>query len=191
MTYLYHIREKGNTNLNEGYIGVCEDRSKRLYRHKNDPVNDKTKLMIESGIEWEFVTLIIASREYCHEIEAKLRPTYNIGWNVKPGGLVSNFPEETKEKFSKSKLGNKNVGSGVDHHFHGKVGELAVRFGTRGAKNPNHIGHWVTPLGEFESQSLAAEAHGISKSSVFYRCKQSEGFPDWYFKELENVIQDA
>lgn len=183
--YLYHFRLIGNTDLSDGYIGVASDISKRKYKHINTPVNSITKEIIDSMVPIEFVILLQSTREYCLSVEKLLRPSTNIGWNVISGGKNSTFPSNIKDIMSKNKIGNSNVGSGEDHHFHGKIGKDAVRYGTRGAKNPNHIGHWVTPLGAFESMSLAADAIGVPKSTIFYRCVTSNNFYDWYFKEIE------
>ena len=187
---LYHMRLVGNVDLNDGYIGVCSDLSKRKYKHFDTPVNHITKAIIESGFPIEFVVLLKSNRHYCLEIEKKLRPETNMGWNVKTGGNLSEYPTDMKEQMSIRKIGNKNVGSGKAHHFHGKIGKDGVRYGTRGAKNPNHIGHWVTPFGTFESMSLAGEHIGVATSTIFYRCVTSLKFDGWYFKPLENNYEN-
>ena len=40
---LYHLRLLGNDDLNNGYIGVTSNLSKRKYNHINTPVNSVTK----------------------------------------------------------------------------------------------------------------------------------------------------
>lgn len=181
--YLYALHLKGGLSLTDSYIGVCSNPSKRFSRHKAEPVNEKLRELVSNGGELQFTILLIASKDYCLEIEAALRPEPNIGWNVKSGGRYPKIPEEMKSLFSELKLGNKNVGSGQGHHFHGKTGELAPRFGVKGVDHPSFLGWWVTPLGEFPSLDSAAIAHNIPKSSVFYNCKKSVKKADWYFKE--------
>lgn len=181
---LYHFRLIGNKDLNDGYIGVTSNISKRKYKHINTPVNLVTRKIIESGVCTEFVVLLVADRESCLKVEKLLRPEPNIGWNVITGGENAIFPDDLKEVMSSRKIGNNNVGSGSSHHFYGKTGKDSVRYGTRGAKSPNYKGLWHTPFGVFESKALASESTGIPMSTIHNRCNNSQNFDDWYFELL-------
>jgi hypothetical protein len=82
--YVYHIKRSG-FNLNEGYIGVSYNPKYRFYQHK------KSKTHVGNAInlykeDVELSIILCASRKYCLEIEAKLRPVDNIGWNEVAGG---------------------------------------------------------------------------------------------------------
>lgn len=181
--YLYHLRQKGNSDLSEGYIGVCNDLSKRRYKHFNTPVNPVMAEIISYGIPLEMVVLVISTRENCLLMEEKLRPETNIGWNTRAGGLSGVFCEESKLAMAGAKIGNSNVGSGEDHPFFGKTGKNVVRYGTEGEKSPLHKGYWITPEGNFPSMALASKANGVAKSTVHYRCITSNNHSDWYFVE--------
>lgn len=178
---LYHMHLKDHEDTSDGYIGVTSNLAKRKWRHLNDPVNDKTAHAILIGVE--FTVLHRGSKEECLELEKMFRPFPDIGWNCRVGGLEVIHSTETIEKMSVSKIGNCNAGSGEHHHFHGKTGESSIRYGTKGEKHPLHKGFWVTPFGRFGSQSLAADAEGCAKSTIYYRCKVSTSNPDYYFEE--------
>lgn len=182
--YLYSLHLKGDFSLDNSYIGVCSDPSKRFSRHKTDPVNEKISKLLSDERELQFTILLISSKEYCLEIEEVLRPNPNMGWNIKSGGKNPKIPEDMKLRLAELKLGNNNAGSGGAHHFHGKHGALSPRFGIKGEDHQSFIGWWVTPLGEFPSLDSAAKAHNIPKSSVFYNCRKSKKKVGWYFKEV-------
>lgn len=185
MSYVvYHMHHPYEIDRALGYIGVTADLSKRKWRHLNDPVNHLTAEAVLSGVI--FTVIYRGTRSECLDIELLLRPECNIGWNLRVGGKKVVHSEETKHKMSVKKLGNKNVGSGEGHHFTGVRGRDAVRFGTCGLMSPSHKGFWVTPSGRYASQSLAAESEGVSKGTIFYRCKHKTNFNGWYFEEKSN-----
>lgn len=186
--YLYHFRIKGNSNLDEGYVGVTSDTSKRRWKHYNEPVNGKVKTVLDGGEEMELVILVIGNKDYCLELERALRPHCDIGLNSKSGGLSGSFSDETKSKMSGHKLGIPTGRSGALSPHFGKRGCEALRYGTKGKLNPNFKGIWVTPFGRFESRGLAAESLGIPKATIYYGCITSSNFTDWHFEEsiIEN-----
>lgn len=71
-----------------GYIGVSKDLKKRLSAHENNPSNYRLKNAInEYG--WNNLikkVILIADKDYCIEMEKKLRPSGGIGWNLMAGG---------------------------------------------------------------------------------------------------------
>lgn len=89
--YWIHLPEH-NDILSEGYIGVSDNVRKRVNSHfkmlKNNihenihlsRVYDKYKETIICNI------ILEGSEDYCYEIENKLRPEKNIGWNIAEGG---------------------------------------------------------------------------------------------------------
>lgn len=101
MAFVYWIKSKDHSDiLTEGYIGFTSktvaDRIKsHKFNYKKFSRDGKSggclKLYSEiknSGgwLELEIVTLLEGSKEYCLDIENKLRPNENIGWNVRVGG---------------------------------------------------------------------------------------------------------
>lgn len=118
--------------LTEGYIGITKEgrQSRRLWEHKNNFQNKHLKNALSKHKVVQDI-LLIADEEYCKDIERKLRPEREIGWNIEIGGsLPPNFKgkkrsesfinklkaqvqsEETRAKRSKSMIGNKN---GIGH----------------------------------------------------------------------------
>ena len=90
--FLYHIRRKGMT-LEEGYIGVTVNTSKRFSQHIRDARNPKRKsrnyhlynaLRLYDDIE--FVIIEEGDDEYILKREFELRPLPDIGWNQAVGG---------------------------------------------------------------------------------------------------------
>lgn len=182
MCYTYHMTGDNSLDLNSGYVGVTNNMVKRKSSHRRRPRNEKIQNHISKGGTLYFRVLYKGDKESCLLLEALLRPDQGIGWNEKSGGDVKTRQSKSSvEKNVIAKLGNNFAGSGEDHHFFGKTGADAIRFGTRGEKSPLHKGWWVTPKGSFGSQTLAAEANGIGKDALRYRCLSLKSFHDWYF----------
>jgi len=74
---VYHIRTKENKNLNQGYIGITCNIAQRIRQHRNTG-----RLTCEK----EIVILCVGTKDYCLDIEYKLRPYPHIGDNYKSGG---------------------------------------------------------------------------------------------------------
>lgn len=91
VVYWIHAPEHKDM-LNEGYIGITKNSIyKRWREHSTNILNtDNTHkvykpLRQQDTLIFEIV-LVAESREYCEDVEARLRPTHNIGWNVVKGG---------------------------------------------------------------------------------------------------------
>ena len=141
MTYcVYWIREKSHTDLtSQGYIGVSGNVKERFASHKG--MWSGTNNYLRNAIKkhgWdnlEKAVLLIAEKDYCLEIEKKLRPADKIGWNLVMGGghppiLIGPRPElrgkqawnkgmvgcvsdETREKMRLARLGKPPANKGV------------------------------------------------------------------------------
>jgi group I intron endonuclease len=74
--------------MGQGYIGVSKNAEKRFAQHLKRPQNRHLKFVIKK-YGWENLNksiLLYADKSYCLEIEKKLRPTDQIGWNLVAGG---------------------------------------------------------------------------------------------------------
>lgn len=141
MTYcVYWIREKSHTDLmSQGYIGVSSNAEKRFISHKE--MNKGTNNHLRHAIKkygWDNLVksvLLYAEKDYCLDIERKLRPADKIGWNLVVGGglppiIVGPRPElrgrsawnkgkvglckpETIEKMRQARLGKSPANKGV------------------------------------------------------------------------------
>jgi group I intron endonuclease len=118
---LYWIRHQDHTDMfNQGYIGVSKNVEKRWYDHKTYTENAHLKNAI-TKYGWDNLVkevVLIADDDYCLNIEAKLRPTDQLGWNIVKGGgmppssLGKKFgpmSNETKAKVSASKKGHRHT----------------------------------------------------------------------------------
>jgi len=92
---VYHIRELGNTEVSEGYIGITRrSLPYRLsqHRHSKRPIG----IILRTGIPVEIIQIgSNVPKEDALYMEGVLRPKMNMGWNVMCGGNRSN-PEWRK-----------------------------------------------------------------------------------------------
>ena len=72
----------------QGYIGVSNNPKNRWLRHWKYNGNEHlTRAVNKYGWENLVKEVILAGeREYCFQIESKLRPNKQIGWNIAEGG---------------------------------------------------------------------------------------------------------
>jgi len=88
-TSVYWIHHPEHTNMfTQGYIGVSNNTKVRWNEHSKRPSN----LHIQRAIAkygWDILVkevVLVADKDYCLDIETKLRPENQIGWNVVLGG---------------------------------------------------------------------------------------------------------
>lgn len=88
---VYWIREQSHTDLmTQGYIGVSGNVEQRFASHKG--MWSGTNTHLRRAIKkygWDNLiksVLLIAEKDYCLDIERKLRPADKIGWNLTVGG---------------------------------------------------------------------------------------------------------
>lgn len=115
MSCVYWIRHRDHTDiLTQGYVGITENINYRMWRHKRCRTNAHlTNAIKKHG--WENLikeVILISSTEYCLEIEKKLRPEKEIGWNIAIGGgkpmgwaKGTKLPEWVKKRISESNAG--------------------------------------------------------------------------------------
>jgi hypothetical protein len=88
---VYWIREQSHTDLmSQGYVGVSGNLRKRFGSHGG--MHSGTNNYLRNAIKkygWDNLVksvLILADKDYCLDIERKLRPADKIGWNLVMGG---------------------------------------------------------------------------------------------------------
>ncbi len=86
---VYWIRRPDHDDIRcQGYVGVTKRFDRRLFEHKTLRQNIYlTHAIAKYG--WDNLVkekVVLASEEYCLEIEQKLRPKDRIGWNLIKGG---------------------------------------------------------------------------------------------------------
>lgn len=92
---VYWIRAAHQSDItSEGYVGVSKNANKRwLYGHKWAHAkgrHDNPRLsnaIAKHGWDSLIKTVVVVAEEaYCYELESKLRPAEEIGWNLATGG---------------------------------------------------------------------------------------------------------
>ena len=88
-TSLYWIHHKDHTDMfSEGYIGVSINTEARFKRHSKYSDNPHLKAAIKK-YGWDNLVkqvILIGKEKYCYDLELKIRPTRQIGWNIAEGG---------------------------------------------------------------------------------------------------------
>jgi hypothetical protein len=136
MAVVYWLRLPEHQDMfTQGYIGVATDWKRRIRQHRH-----KFKHLWDKAI---MQPLVIAAKEDCYELEKKLRPCRNIGWNRAAGGFRN------------------NVMCGKENPNTGKLGSQA----------PHFIGWYITPLGRFDRPEDAAKVHNCAMTTIARRCK--------------------
>lgn len=121
MYSVYHIHHP-NMKVNEGYIGVTNNFSKRKHSHLNAAKHNKHNNPILSRIlrkypDIQFTELHInLSKDAAYMCENFYRPKPLMGWNIKAGGEVNiEHSPTTKKKIGDAQRGNLNHMFGKHH----------------------------------------------------------------------------
>lgn len=114
---VYWIAHKDHTDMfSQGYIGVSKKYESRWKYHSKNPENAHLRHAIQK-YGWDNLqkkVVLIAESDYCFDIEAKLRPSDKMGWNIVAGGgkppssLGKKFgprSEEHRKNMSKARKG--------------------------------------------------------------------------------------
>ena len=88
-TSVYWIHHPDHTDMfSQGYIGVSKNAERRWEEHLKKSENRHFRFAINK-YGWENLVkeqILIAEEDYCLDIERKLRPAVDIGWNIAIGG---------------------------------------------------------------------------------------------------------
>jgi hypothetical protein len=93
MSNLYWIHLPKH-NLNEGYIGVSRNVEERFSWHQTRlrTGNHENPHLLRAYNKYNnklcYSIILEGSEDYCYEIEKKLRPTKQLGWNINEGGFI-------------------------------------------------------------------------------------------------------
>jgi hypothetical protein len=89
MTAVYWIHAVSHTDIfSQGYVGVSKNPELRWSQHFKRTGNRHLKHAIAKH-GWDNLVkkvVVIGDQNYCLDIEKKLRPTVEIGWNLVDGG---------------------------------------------------------------------------------------------------------
>jgi predicted GIY-YIG superfamily endonuclease len=88
-TSLYWIRHKDHIDMFcQGYIGVSTNIEARFQRHSKYSENQHLKSAIKK-YGWDNLVkqiILVGEETYCYDLESKIRPNKQIGWNIAEGG---------------------------------------------------------------------------------------------------------
>jgi hypothetical protein len=88
-TSVYWIHHPDHTDMfSQGYIGVSKNAERRWEEHLKKSENRHFRFAINK-YGWDNLVkeqILIAEEDYCLDIERKLRPAVDIGWNIAIGG---------------------------------------------------------------------------------------------------------
>jgi len=91
--YWIHLPEQTNVAV-EGYVGIAMNFEQRMSAHKSCAKTGKEQILYNAIRKYGWSNLVkeiilISNKDYCLEIEKKLRSAPRIGWNIAIGGQVS------------------------------------------------------------------------------------------------------
>lgn len=93
---IYWIYHKDHTDIfSQGYVGVSKNTEARFKRHSKHSENQHLKAAIKK-YGWDNLVkkiVLIGEETYCYDLESKLRPTRQIGWNIAEGGAKPPTPQ--------------------------------------------------------------------------------------------------
>lgn len=88
---VYWIHHPSHTDMfTQGYIGITARFARRMFEHKALTTNKYLSNAIKK-YGWDNLVkevVLIADKEYCIDIETKLRSSDEIGWNLVKGGGI-------------------------------------------------------------------------------------------------------
>lgn len=114
--YLYWIHREFDTDIiTDGYIGIAKNPSTRWVQHlkasgRISNKNHKLYSSLRKYNNFKMTILLVSNREYCSEMEYKLRPFRNIGLNHAVGGLTVT---DAKSNFSLTDELSKKISDGL------------------------------------------------------------------------------
>lgn len=95
ITYVYWVHYPDHSDPStEGYVGITNDLYHREWRHRNNAGNPIAYNAMKKGAVFS-VLAEYNTREEAIAREIELRPTENIGWNIREGG--GDPPRMTRE----------------------------------------------------------------------------------------------
>lgn len=120
---VYWIHHAGQTDLmSQGYIGVSNNFDRRMGEHFKLGQNRYLQFAIKK-YGWDALVkkkILLATEDYCLDIENKLRPQDKIGWNIVAGG---GMPPSSRGKSYKRKNPSWNLGRSMSPESAKKVSQ--------------------------------------------------------------------
>jgi len=176
--YWLHLPEHVDM-FTEGYVGVSIDLGKRYNAHKNTKENQHLYYAIKKYGFDNIIkqVLLVSEKSYCLDIERKLRPANNIGWNIVAGG--GNPPAKpNKTSFAKG-FTPWNKGVSMDDETKAKVSA-----GRKGKTAWNKGLAWsdeVKAKVSAAKKGIPRDPELVEKTAAFNRGKKR---PEWVVQKI-------
>lgn len=165
MAEVYWIHLPEHTDMfTQGYIGVTSKTAEERFKsHINAAnLNKKKHLKIsyaikKYGAENLIVeTLVICSDDYALDLELKLRPTSNIGWNLAPGGSKPPVRKGPMNAEFSRKISERTKGVPKSEETKRKISETLT-----GTKLPQEVKERIS-----EAHKLKIAKDGVNENSI-------------------------
>lgn len=165
---VYWLRLPEHTDMfTQGYVGISSKSKLRWNQHFLKSENQHLKNAIKK-YGWDNIVkqvVLIADRDYCLDIEKKLRSSSNIGWNIAVGG--GNPPPDFGVKFTKGQI-SWNKGKKMSDDFRKKVsdalkGKIVWNKGKTGVQTAWNKGK---PMSDETKAKVSAAKKGTKLSDV-------------------------
>lgn len=215
---VYWIAHKSHTDMfSQGYIGVSNNHESRWKYHSRYGENTHMQHAIKK-YGWDNLqkkVILIAEKNYCLDIEAKLRPKDKIGWNIVAGGgnppsipwnKGKTMPQETLKKLKAKgfgfKKGHKAWNLGIKLNEEQKSKQFNIAEYMKDKPNPmagkSMLPHVVeaarqTNLGKTASEETKRKMSLANKGRVFPKiicphCQKTggvTGMKKWHFDKCK------
>lgn len=146
MVSVYWIRHQDHADIfTQGYIGISNNVKRRMINHFNQPSNTHLKNAINK-YGWDNLVkevVLLADKDYCLDIEKKLRPKDFVGWNQTAGGGIPPKPKKGMGKgrklsqATKDKIGKASKGREYSMEAKEKIRQAAIAQWARYHANGN------------------------------------------------------
>jgi hypothetical protein len=174
--------------FSQGYVGVSKQPERRWNYHKNYGENTHLRNAINK-YTWDGLikeVVLEADTDYCLDIEAKLRPSDKIGWNIVKGGgkppitlwnKGRKIPVDELEKIRAKGFGFKkghktwNANIKYDENMKARIFNLAVYMKDK----PNHFAGKPMPRHIVEAARKANLGKKQSEESIKKRSLANKG----------------
>lgn len=133
---VYWLKDKTCTDPEKhGYIGITKRLPRRVTEHRR-----------KFGADFDVEVLFRGTRDECLAEEKRLRPWFDIGWNLISGGLTRRYPPSSKEKIGNGNRGKvrsqafrDNLSAKLTGRKHTPERAAKTARAQRGKKRPPHV----------------------------------------------------
>jgi hypothetical protein len=153
--------------MSQGYIGVSKNAEVRFTQHLKRTQNRHLKFAFQKH-GWDNLVktqILIADEDYCLNIERKLRPADNIGWNIVAGGGKPPLAIGNKHKLG-IPAWNKGISLSIEAKEKLSKAHLGQKAWNKGKKSDKPAWNKGVPMSEETKAKLSASKKGIKLSDV-------------------------